>query len=328
MNINNNMDFMKFYHERSAIILGGCGFIGSNLASALQDCFARITVVDDLISGTGGNRCNLDGISADFIKSNIQDVCNWGSAIEPDSVIFHCAAKNTHKWCNLHIEEDCKINYYPQLSIVKELHKLPTTIRLVYCSTRTVYKITSNTDLTEFSDIAPQDVYSIHSYASENLFRLLLPKQQVRILRLTNTYGPKQRLSGEELGLVGELIHAALNNKNYQIFHNGKAMRDINYIDDVVRGLLSIAMIDDLDYPVIHLGGNWVPTKDVVQCLSDITGWVNYEYNDSFSQTFSPLSINRAKQILGWQPLVNLKTGITNTIDYFQENKNKYEESR
>jgi len=313
-----SLELQQFYKNRTVIILGGGGFIGSNLAFTLQQYRSKIIIVDAFIHGTGENESNLKEINAELIKSDIKDVHNWKDAIEPTSIIFHCAAKNTHKWCNFHIVEDCNVNYYPQLAVAEVIRKLSPQIRFVYCSTRTVYKDVASAPLTEFSEIFPQDVYSLHSLASERLFQLLLHRNQIRILRLTNTYGPKQRLSGNEIGLIGELVVAALNNDFYQIYQNGFARRDINYIDDVVRGLLYIAMIDVMDYPIIHLGGDWVETRSIVECLNKITGWQRYSYVDSPLKSISPLAINRAVDILGWTPLVDLTTGMSRTINYFQ----------
>ncbi len=324
MGNNSVVKLQQFYKKRRIIILGGSGFIGSNLASALNELCADIVVVDGFIDGTGGNVCNLENININLIHSRIEDMNNWKDAIEPNSVIFHCAAKNTHRWCNLYPQEDCKINYYPQFSIIQAIRTSHPSVRLVYCSTRTVYKDIAESLVTETAEILPQDTYSTHCFSSERLFQLSMPLQQIRILRLTNTYGPRQRLSGDELGLVGEILHAALNNDFYQVFQNGMARRDVNYVDDVVAALLSMAMAEKINDPIIHLGGDWVQTKDIIEYISEITGWTNYEYVNIPSKTISRLSIRRAVDLLNWKPNVDLKTGLTLTMNYFQLNKEKY----
>lgn len=324
LTVNYPTELVEFYKNKKIIVLGGSGFIGSNLSLALQKICAKLIIVDGFIKGTGGNKCNLIDVDANLIQANINDVYSWKDEIEPNSIIFHCAAKNTHKWCNLNVEEDYNINYKPQFAIIQEIRKINLNIKLIYCSTRTVYKNTLNSPITEFSPISPQDTYSIHSFASEQLFRLLLPDQQVRILRLTNTFGPRQRLSGDELGLVGEIIHAALNDDFYQVFQNGTAKRDVNYIDDVVRALLYIAMVEKIPHPIIHLGGSWIQTKDIVELLSAITGWKKYEYLNLPSKSVAPLSIARAMKLLKWSPDVDLKSGLTATVNFFQQNKEKY----
>ncbi|MCC7438556.1 MAG: NAD(P)-dependent oxidoreductase [Armatimonadetes bacterium] len=325
---NNLIKLIRFYENRKIIILGGGGFIGSNLALALNKLYADIVVVDDFIYGTGGDPCNLKDANVNLVRSRIENISNWQDAIEPNSIVFHCAAKNTHKWCNLHPREDCEINYYPQFSIIQAIHAVGPSVKLIYCSTRTVYKDIEKSLITELSEILPQDVYSTHCFNSERLFQLLLSPQQVRILRLTNTYGPRQRLSGDEMGLVGEILYAALNNSFYQVFQNGMARRDINYVEDVVDALLSIAMLEKVGDPIVHLGGDWVQTKSIIEYVSEITGWTNYEYLDLPTKTISPLSTRRAAELLDWQPNVDLKTGLITTINYLQLAKAKHEISK
>ena len=72
------------------------------------------------------------------------------------------------------------------------------------------------------------------------------------------------------------------------------------------------------------MGGDWVQTKDIIEYISEITGWTNYEYVNIPSKTISRLSIRRAVDLLNWEPNVDLKTGLTLTMNYFQLNKEKY----
>ena len=87
MGNNSVVKLQQFYKKRRIIILGGSGFIGSNLASALNELCADIVVVDGFIDGTGGNVCNLENININLIHSRIEDMNNWKDAIEPNSVL-------------------------------------------------------------------------------------------------------------------------------------------------------------------------------------------------------------------------------------------------
>lgn len=321
--------FTAYYEGRRTIVLGGAGCIGSSLARRLVGLGGRVAVVDAFVPGSGANARNIADLNADITlaRSDISAVGAWSGLMEPDAVVFHCAARNTHRYCNLDPEADARINYIPQYRLLESFREFGHSFRLVYLGTRTVYPADAVGPVSEETPTAPQDVYSLHSLASENLLRYgsRRDRYDMRVVRLTNTYGPGQRLAGEELGLVGEMLLAALLDREYVIFGDGSVGRDINYVGDVVDGLLAAGGHEGLNGSVINLGGAYVRTRDLADAVAAAAGWNGARFaTDRVSAGVPPLDVSRASSLLGWRPRTDLATGIRNTIDYYRSNLEQY----
>jgi nucleoside-diphosphate-sugar epimerase len=320
--------FAAYYEGRRAIVLGGAGFIGSSLARRLVALGGRVAVVDGFVPGGGANLRNLAGLdSLDLVRCDISEVEAWAGLMEPDSVLFHCAARNTHRYCNLDPEGDARINYLPQYRLLEMFRSFGHPFRLVYAGTRTVYSASAVGPIDETTPTEPQDVYSLHALAAENLFRYGSRRDRfdLRVLRLTNTYGPGQRLAGEELGLVGEMLLAALLDRDYVVFGDGSAGRDIDHVDDVVDGMLAAGATDGLSGTVVNLGGAYVRTRELVNAVVAATGWDGVLYATDRRSVGSPsMDVSRAAALLGWSPRTDLATGIRSTIDYYRSNLEHY----
>ncbi len=325
-----NEGIESYYAGRRAIVLGGAGFIGSRLATALVGLNARTAVVDGFLPGTGACERNLADVvdRVEMVRANISEVDVWKDLLDRDTIIFHCAARNTHRICNLDPAEDAAINLLPQYPLLNLLAAASAPARLVYTGTRTVYDPAAPAPVHEGSPLAPQDLYSLHTRFCEGLFEYAARRGRLefRCARLTNCYGPGQRLSGGEIGLIGEIIRSALLDEPYVVFGDGSATRDVNHVDDVTEALLRLGAAEGLGPSVtVNLGGDRVSTKRIVDAVARAAGWSGARYEtDRPAADIPALDISYARSLLGWEPAVDATDGIRNTVDYFRRNRDSY----
>jgi UDP-glucose 4-epimerase len=313
------MDWRVFYRGRRVLVFGGAGFLGSHLAEQLVKLAAEVVVIDAFVPGSGARRENLQQIAPaiELIEDNYGAVHRWAARLQPDSVIFHCAAFNTHSWCNEHPEEDARWNYMPNCALAAFLRQLPFPVRLLYASSRTVYGLTARRSLSEHDRVAPADVYSLHCWASEQLLLHYAGGQHtVAVLRLPHLYGPRQRLEGQEIGFVGQVLRAALRGEPYELYAQGMVSRDLLYVTDAVEVFLRLGACSVSG--VFNVPGAYVRARTLVHVLETLTGWRAYRFVDIPAPFFPRLSGKRLQQVLGWLPQTSLWEGMRMTVAALQ----------
>ncbi len=305
-------EWEDFWNGRHVVVLGGAGFLGSHLVEWLHRLGARVLVVDALIPGSGGTLTNLP-TSVDFLQANVGEVERWLPFLRPGDVILHCAAFNTHRWCNEHPQEDAQWNYLPNCRIAQALRSLPQQLHLLYVSTRTVYAPTQRRWITEGHPTAPADVYSLHCLASERLFALTLPpRHHLLCVRLPHLYGPRQALRRLEPGFLGELLQAALLDRPYTLHARGMVQRDVLFVHDAAEALLRL--LASGAQGTFHVPGVYVSALELARTLSKLTGWQQYTLSELPAASLPRLSGKRLRKALGWLPRTPLEQGLAQTL--------------
>ena len=313
------MQWQAFYRGRRVLVFGGAGFLGSHLTERLVELGAAVRVVDALVPGSGGRRENLHRVATvvDLIEDNYGAIQRWDSWVEPGTVIFHCAAFNTHSWCNRHPDKDAAWNYVPNCALAAFLDRLPFSLRILYASSRTVYGFTRKRVLTEADRVAPADVYSLHCWASEQLLlRCSGQRHRVAVLRLPHLYGPRQRLEGEEIGFIGQLLRAALYGEPYELFARGQVYRDVLYIADAVEVFLRLGACSATG--VFNVPGTYVAAYELARLLEQLTGWHDYRLGEAPAQSLPRLSGKRLREVIGTLPRTPLQEGMQMTVAAFR----------
>ncbi len=224
----------------ACVVTGGLGFIGSNLTHRLIQHGARVTIIDALVDGHGGDRRNVEGLEVEIIETEIGDP-TVADAVADADVIFNLAGQVSHIASMRDPLGDLHLNTISHASFLETLRRVNPMARVVHTSTRQVYGKPIRQPIDELHPTMPMDVNGVAKLAGEQLHLVYHSAYDMPTtsLRLTNVYGPRQRLSSDELGFLPVFIRKSLLGEQIQIFGDGAQRRDCVYVDDVVDVLLA-----------------------------------------------------------------------------------------
>ena len=212
------------------LILGGAGFIGSNIVKHLLKFNKDLTIIDGLLPFTGGSEKNisdyLDNIS--FIHANIEEVKNIGDLTAKAELIIDCMAWTSHLKA---IEDplfDLKLNAASHLFLIKHLKE---NQNIIYLGSSAQYGNPSQHEITEETEMRPEDPQGIHKLTAESYFRIYskIKKFNVISLRIPNCFGVNQPFIGDDIGLVGGFIRDVFNEKKIEIYGH-KRKKNLLYV--------------------------------------------------------------------------------------------------
>ena len=230
------------------MITGGLGFIGSNLAHQLVALGARVLIVDSLIPEYGGNLFNIRGIE-DRVTVNIADIRQQSTMnylVREHDVIFNLAGQVSHIDSMQDPYTDLEINCRSQLSILEACRRNNPTVKVVFAGTRQVYGRPTRCRSPRSHLVRPTDVNGINKAAGEYYHLVYNNVFGVRAcsLRLTNVYGPRQLIKHNRQGFIAWFIRQAIEDREIQIYGDGRQLRDFVYVDDAADAFLRAGASD------------------------------------------------------------------------------------
>ncbi|MCS6887577.1 NAD-dependent epimerase/dehydratase family protein [Chloroflexus sp.] len=320
------------------LITGGLGFIGSNLAHRLVGLGAQVTLVDSLIPEYGGNLYNIAGIE-DRVRVNIADVRDEYSMdylVQGHDFLFNLAGQTSHLDSMRNPYIDLDINCRAQLSILEACRKNNPRITIVYASTRQIYGKPDYLPVDERHLLHPVDVNGINKMAGEWYHILYNNVYGIRAcaLRLTNTYGPRMRVKDARQTFLGIWIKNVIEGKPIQVWGDGTQLRDFTYVDDCVEAMLLAAVHPAAAGQIFNLGGlEVINLRDLAALTIEVAGGGSFEIIP-YPADRKPIDIGdyyaddrRIRSMLGWQPRVDLRTGLARTIAFYREHRQHYWET-
>jgi nucleoside-diphosphate-sugar epimerase len=310
-----------------ALVTGGAGMIGSHLVDALLARGDRVVVVDNLLTG---RRRNLDHLAANPALTVVEaDVCAAGNPllrVGPVDQVYHLASPAS----------PVDFARYPLETLLASAegtrHALDAARRwgavLLLASTSEVYGDPEEHPQAEtyrgnVNPLGPRSCYDEGKRFAESLAMAYwrVHGVDVRIARLFNTYGPRSR--PDDGRVVPTFCVQALTGEPLTIFGSGRQTRSLCYVSDTVRGLLALADAPGLAGEVVNLG---CPEERTVLEIAEI---VAEAAGGSCRLDRQPLpvddptrrcpDITKARRLLGWEPEVDLETGLELTLAYFRD---------
>jgi UDP-glucose 4-epimerase len=320
---------------RKAIITGGLGFIGSNLARKLVGLGTEVTLVDSLVPEYGGNPFNIDGLNGkvNVNVSDVRDTFSLRHLIKGQDFLFNLAGQTSHMDSMSDPQTDLEINCKAQLSILEVCRKVNPEIRTVFASTRQIYGKPDYLPVDEKHPVRPVDVNGINKMAGEwyhilynNVYDLW-----TCALRLTNTYGPRMRIKDGRQTFLGIWIKKLLENEVFAVWE-GCQLRDFTYVDDCVDAMLLAAQSERARGKVFNLGGSEAPVSldELARMLVKANNGGNYQ-RMSFPDERRKIDIgdyysdaSLIRNTLGWNPEVCLQDGLSRTLSFYKKNLSTY----
>ncbi len=329
------MSLKDSYQGKKVMITGGLGFIGSNLARRLVEWGADILIVDSLIPDYGGNLFNIESIK-DKIRVNIADIRDRNSMdylVRGHDYIFNLAGQVSHIDSMRDPYTDLEINCRSQLSLLEACRYCNPGVKIIYASTRQVYGAPDYLPVDEKHLLHPTDVNGINKMAGE-WYHILYNNVygvQATSLRLTNTYGPRQLVKHNRQGFIGWFIRLAVDGEEISVYGDGKQLRDLNYVDDVVRAFLLAGAKNGANGQIFNLGGvEPVSLLEIIEILTELCPQASYKLVP-FPKSKKRIDIGnyygdygKIKAALGWEPEVPLREGLAKTIEFYRQHRDHY----
>ena len=304
------------------IVTGGAGFIGSHIVDDLVSDEHQVLVIDDLSTGNFNNiNPKADFENLDITNSRISAVIK---SFEPD-VISHFAAQTSVNISTNNPTLDANSNIIGTINVFEAMNKTKCS-NLIYINTGgALYGEPQYLPLDEAHPINPISPYGLSKWVAEKY--ILMQKrsyQFIKVLRLSNVYGPRQDSYGEA-GVVSIFSNKMLSNEPVTIFGNGNQTRDFIYVGDVASAF-KLAMEKDKSFSVNISSGKSVTINELYELMSGIVGNsidANYENIRLGDLTHSVLSNDLAKKLLGWVPVTDLLEGAKRTFSAEIKNRSQ-----
>jgi UDP-glucose 4-epimerase len=242
-------------------------------------------------------------------------------------VIFNLAGKSGAAWSNAFPLEDLEVNAKGHLTFLEICRRINPAAKIIFPSSRLVYKPTENRPVPESAPLGPRSIYGIHKLAGENYHLLYsyLHDMRTTVLRITNPYGPFQRPDQSSYGIVNWFIYLALNGKSLPVYGDGSQLRDYIHVDDVVRVFLLCGMKEAADGKIFNIGGGqpvglgYMANLVVRLANSGRVKYQNWPTSAAKTETgnFVP-DISAVKQVMGWAPRFTLEAGLLDVIEQYR----------
>lgn len=309
-----------------ALVTGGAGFIGSHLAEASAREGLRVRIVDDLSTG---HRENLDEISGDFdfIQGSVVDETVLNKALEGVELVFHEAAIPSVPRSVEDPRQSHQASVEGTFSLLLAAQK-NNVRRVVYAASSSAYGDQPKLPKEERMLPEPLSPYAVAKLVGEyycQVFTRVYGLETIS-LRYFNVFGPRQDPGSQYSGVVSRFISALLNDEQPVIYGDGEQSRDFTYIDNVVSANLKAAGASGGFGSVINIAnGERVSLNQLLEQLKIITAKpdVKPDYQNSRlgDVRHSLADISRAREILGYEPLVGLEEGLRRTIDWWKTSR-------
>ena len=290
------------------LVTGGAGFIGSNLVDQLILDGNEVHVIDNFSSGKKEN-CNDKAIYHKLDISNVDSIDMLKKIFEHVDTIFHCAALAR---VQPSIIDPLKYEVNNTLGLMNVLKAAADVKvrRLVYSASSSAYGPTDNLPSKESDPINPISPYANQKYYGELCCRMFSDVYGIETvsLRYFNVYGERQNLGGAYATVVGIFINQILEGNPLTINGDGCQRRDFTYVKDVVNAnILASSSLKVGDGEVINIGsGKNISINDLADMISK-----NKIYRKPVNEPFANLAdIRKAKQLLNWEPTVDLGSWI------------------
>jgi UDP-glucose 4-epimerase len=329
-------DHIDWYRGRNVMVTGGMGFIGSHVAEALVLAGANVTIVDSLIPIYGGNEHNIAEFE-DRVRVSVTDIRDrFGMAhlLKGQECVFNLAGQVSHLDSMTDPQTDLEINCLAQLGLMEALRASHPETRVVYASTRQIYGRPQYLPVDERHPIHPTDVNGINKHAGEQYHLLYSEVYDIPtvVLRLTNTYGPRQLMHNSKQGFIPVFIRTAMEGRTITLFGGGGQIREANYVSDVVDAFLRAgARADEMSGRIFNLGARpSFSLRRFTEILLDLVGkgevtdaeWPADKAKIDIGDFESDYS--RIVAELGWKPTVTLEDGLARTVEFYVEHGDHY----
>lgn len=318
------------WNGKRVLVTGAGGFIGSHLAERLVALGAktRALVHYNALASRGWLE---ESDYRDDIETVAGDICDRDSvrqAMHGVDCVFHLAALIAIPYSYRAPESYVRTNIQGTLNVLQGARELGLE-RVVHTSTSEVYGTALHVPIDETHPLQGQSPYSASKIAADKMAEAFTRSFEVPVVtvRPFNTFGPRQSARA----IIPEIINQCLVGDRVRL-GNLNPTRDLNFVANTVEGFILAASTPDAVGKTINLGsGREISIGELAKLIARLVGKSillecdEQRLRPNASEVERLLADNRlAKQLLGWEPTVDLETGLEQTIAWFRAHRNHY----
>ena len=336
------------------LITGGAGFIGCNLAHACIDGGHRVTLLDNLSRrGSAANLAWLRDVHGDdfeFVQADIRDADAMVRAAEGQEAIYHLAAQTAVTTSVTDPRPDFEVNALGTFNVLEAARRSGDDPVFIYSSTNKVYGGMEDAVAVEqatryvlplyplgVGEDRPLDFCSPYGCSKGSADQYVHDYSRIYglrsvVFRQSCIYGQRQ-MGVEDQGWVAWFVIATVLGKSITIYGDGKQVRDLLHVDDLVRAFqMATDKIDITAGQVFNLGGGPANTLSIWAefgpLLSELAGrdvqpaaFKDWRPGD---QPVFVADVSKAQRVFGWAPQVSVREGVARLMDWVKQNRDLF----
>jgi len=303
------------------VVLGASGFLGSHICDYLVARGDEVVGIDDLSSSTGANLQSLEKESRfSFVKADIAEGFTVNGSV--DAVLNFASPASPPRYLQMPIHTLRTGSQGTENALRFAVEK---DARFIMASTSEVYGDPTVSPQAEtywgnVNSIGERSCYDEAKRYAEALCMAYWREFSVDIgiVRIFNTYGP--RLDPNDGRVVSNFVCQALQGHDLTVYGDGSQTRSFCFVDDEIKGIVSL--LDSKERGPINIGNpdefTMLELADIVLELTNSQSQIVYRPLPSDDPLQRRPDISKAKDLLGWEPKVNLREGLEQTIDWFR----------
>jgi len=310
----------SYYLRKRVMVTGGAGFLGSHLIDRLLERGCEVLCVDNLFTGSKENIAHLrDNPRFEFLRHDV----TFPLFVEVDEIYnLACPASP------IHYQHDpvqtTKTSVHGAINMLGLAKRLGS--KILQASTSEVYGDPAVHPQTEdywghVNPIGPRSCYDEGKRCAETLFfdYYRQHKLPIKVMRIFNTYGP--RMHPADGRVVSNFIVQALRGEPITIYGDGSQTRSFCYVDDLISGMIALMESGAEVTGPINIGN---PTEFTIRELATKVIELTGSKSEIIQQALPAddpkqrrPDIALARELLGWEPEIQLDVGLARTVDYF-----------
>jgi UDP-glucose 4-epimerase len=308
----------------NCLVTGGAGFIGSHVAEHLVRVGHRVRVVDNLSTGDRANLVALGG-GAEFVEGDLTDPALCARVVRGVELVWHLAAlpsvprsMQDPRGCHEH-------NVNATMNLLLAAREAGVR-RLVYSSSSSVYGDTAVLPKVETVEPLPRSPYAAAKLAGEQSVLAFARAGMIEgvALRYFNVFGPRQSPTSAYAAVIPAWLAASAQGVPAKVYGDGLQTRDFTYVDNVVAANLAAATLppERVSGWVVNIGaGTQTTLRDLARLIGEVTGRAlvtEMAPPRAGDVKHSLASLERAREVLGFELLVPLREGLERTWNWLR----------